>query len=73
MNNKVDVIISHEEGQVIVLEVVETNDINKTIERQEYYRKFYEDVHVYSGIDFINPNKEDDFIRKFNELRKGTK
>lgn len=70
MNNKVDVIISHEEGQTIVLEVVETNDINKTIERQEYYGKFYKDVHVYSGIDFINADKEDDFIRKFNEMYK---
>lgn len=70
MNNKVDVIISHEEGQTIVLEVVETNDINKTIERQEYYKNFYENVHVYSGIDFVKPNKEDDFIRKFYEMYK---
>lgn len=52
-NKTVDVICSLEGGFPIILEVVDTEDMEFSIERQNFYRRFYEDVHLFCGIDFI--------------------
>lgn len=57
ITNTVDVIFSMEGGFPIILEVIGTENINDSKERQKYYSKFYKDVHVVFGIDFIQKNK----------------
>jgi hypothetical protein len=47
----VDVIIDIENGFPRVLEVVDTEDIDFTIERANQYKAFYENVNVFFGID----------------------
>jgi hypothetical protein len=37
----------------IILEVIDSEDINYTIERQKFYSKTYEEVHLFLGVDFI--------------------
>ena len=50
----VDVIYSLEGDNLpIILEVVDSEDIEYTLERQNYWRKFYEKVHVTAGVNFL--------------------
>jgi diaminopimelate epimerase len=48
-NKTVDVIIDMT-GFPHVLEVVDTEDINVTIERADQYKAFYENVNVFFGV-----------------------
>lgn len=50
----VDVIYSMEGGQLpIILEVIDSEDINFTMKRQEYWKQFYDKVNVTAGVDFL--------------------
>lgn len=50
----VDIICSLEGGFPIMLEVIDTEDIEFSYERQRYYKQFYEDVHLFAGVDLVN-------------------
>jgi len=49
----VDVICSLETGFPIMLEVIDTEDIEYSLERQRYYKQYYEKVHLFVGVDII--------------------
>jgi len=49
----VDVICSLEGGFPIILEVLDTENIEFSIKRQEYYKNYYDDVHLFAGVDFV--------------------
>jgi hypothetical protein len=49
-NKTVDVIIDIENGFPHVLEVVDTENTDYTIERANQYKAFYENVNIFFGI-----------------------
>lgn len=52
-DKRVAVIYSMEGGDLpIVLEVVDTEDINYVSKRHDYYKKFYKNVHCTCGVEF---------------------
>jgi len=53
-----DVLVSMEGGFPIVLETIDSENIEFSLKRQERWSKIYEDVHLFSGIPYIKDNKE---------------
>lgn len=56
----VDVICSMEGGFPIILEVIDSENLQLSLDRQEYYKKYYEDVHLFGGITLTKDNKNND-------------
>jgi hypothetical protein len=51
-NKEVDVIYTlYEDNTVTILEVIETDDIQVSLDRKKFYEKIYDKVGLYCGVD----------------------
>ncbi|MFC0903699.1 hypothetical protein ACFHWD_03220 [Clostridium sp. MT-14] len=57
-NKEVDVIyVLYEDNTVTILEVIETDDIQVSLNRKKFYEKIYDNVGLYCGVDVYERNK----------------
>ncbi|QPW62095.1 hypothetical protein [Clostridium botulinum] len=55
----VDMVCSMEGVFPIILEAIDSEDVQFALDRREHYAKCYEDVHIFAGIEVVKNYKFD--------------
>lgn len=59
-DKEVDVIYALEDNSPIILEVIDTDDIQVSLDRKQFYEQIYDNVGLYGGVDFYKKRKGND-------------